>query len=169
MTPLSLTGIEAGNWTLLEDDTQPQEGAAAIVPLGRLLEDSDALFDIAPIGALVATDVPFTALEPLVQKLAFVAIEFPAFGDGRGFSLAVRLRKDFGFKGEIRAHGPVMPDQALFLLRAGFDSVEVRDESRIDAFEAALSRYKDFYQSDYTGASSIAHRRSGGANHRIAS
>jgi len=170
MTLLSLTGIAAGNWPVLAEGEIPQEGASVLVPLERLLDETDTLHAIAgALGALVPTSTAYSELDPVIEKLAFVAIEFPAFGDGRGFSLAVRLRKDFAFKGEIRAVGPVMPDQALFLLRAGFDSVEVNDNKRIGAFETALGRYKDFYQSDYTGASSIAHSRSAKSGRRIAS
>ena len=169
MALLSLTGIEAGNWTLLADSESPEEGATVIVPLARLQENGATLFENNPLGALVPTDTPFSALEPLLEKLAFVAITFPAFGDGRGFSLAVRLRKDLGFKGEIRAEGPVIPDQALFLLRAGFDTVNIEDDTRLPAFEAALGRYKEFYQTDFTGATSIAHARHAKRSERIAS
>jgi len=170
MTLLSLTGIEVREWTALESADLPAEGASVIVPLARLLEDSEAIFKTAGrVGALVPTDTDYTQLTDLVEKLAFVAVEFPAFGDGRGFSLGVRLRKDLNFKGEVRAVGPVIPDQALFLLRAGFDSVDIADEKRVATFETALERFKDFYQSDYTGSRSLAHARHGNAGERIAS
>jgi len=170
MTLLSLTGIEAGNWINLADGETPQEGASVLVPLERLVAGASVLSVIAgSLGALVPTSTAYSELADIVDKLAFVVIEFPVFGDGRGFSLAVRLRKDFGFKGEIRATGPVTPDQALFLLRSGFDTVDIINENRIGAFETALSRYKDFYQSDYTGSTSIAHGRGAKSVQRIAS
>lgn len=170
MTLLSLTGIEVRDWTLLADGESPEEGATVLVPLARLKEEGLEAFAAAgKVGALIPTDTGYSSLEGIAGDLAFAAVDFPAFGDGRGFSLAVRLRKDFNFKGEVRAVGPVIPDQALFLLRAGFDSVKVDDERRVPAFETALKRFKDFYQTDYTGARSVAHARHGNAGERIAS
>ncbi|NVJ96992.1 MAG: DUF934 domain-containing protein [Alphaproteobacteria bacterium] len=169
MTLVNLTGIQAGDFSLLADDHSPEEGAAVAVPLSRLTDEGDDFFKVAgPVGAVLTTDTNHADLAPLMNKLAFVVVDFPAFGDGRGFSLAVRLRKDLGFKGEIRATGPVIPDQALFLLRAGFDTVEVADE-RAEAFKAALKRFDSFYQTDYTGQVSLAHARHKATEERKAS
>lgn len=159
MALVNLTGIQAGEWTLLEADQTPAEGATVAVPLARLQDEGDDFFKVAgPVGVVLATDTLFSDLTHLMNKIAFVVIDFPAFGDGRGFSLAVRLRKDLGFKGEIRATGPVIPDQGLFLLRSGFDTIEV-DDAREGAFKAALKRFESFYQTDYTGQVSLAHAR----------
>jgi uncharacterized protein (DUF934 family) len=170
MTLLSLTGIEIHDWPTLADDETPQEGASVLVPIERLLKSADTVFASAgKVGALVPTGTNHRDLADLIDKLALVVVEFPAFTDGRGFSLGVRLRKDLRFKGEIRATGPVMPDQALFLLRAGFDSVVITDARRMDAFKVALNRFKDFYQTDYTGARSVAYARHSNFGARIAS
>ncbi|WP_020398072.1 DUF934 domain-containing protein [Kordiimonas gwangyangensis] len=159
MALVNLTGIDAGKWDLLEDGQTPAEGKTVAVPLAELRDAEEAFFtEDARIGALVPTDANYKDLAPLANKLAFVVINFPAFGDGRGFSLAVRLRKDLGFKGEIRASGHTIPDQALFLKRAGFDTVEIPIERKA-AFEAALKRFDAFYQSDFQGQVSVAHLR----------
>ncbi len=159
MALLNFTGIEAGNWTVLADGEQVPEGASVATPVARIAEEDEAFFSaVGALGAVVSTETPYANLAPLLNKLSFVAIEFPAFGDGRGFSLAVRLRKDLGFKGEIRAIGPVMPDQAMHLLRSGFDTVEVPEE-RKEAFEACAERFKTYYQTDYRGVTSLAHAR----------
>lgn len=173
MVLINLTGIQPTGFTLLAENAQPKEGENVAVTVERLFAEDSAFFDTAGgVGAVITTDTPYAELDAIASKLAFAVIEFPAFGDGRGFSLAVRLRKDFGFKGEIRAIGPVIPDQALFLLRAGFDTVDVTDE-RKSAFEAALSRFPGFYQSDFSGQTSIAHARHTAGNsiegHRKAS
>ncbi|WP_417459902.1 DUF934 domain-containing protein [Kordiimonas sp.] len=159
MALINLTGIEPGLWENLADDTAPEEGASVAIPLKRIeSEDEDFFASAGKVGVIVSTDIAYTSLAPLANKLAFVVIDFPAFGDGRGFSLAVRLRKDLGFKGEIRATGPVIPDQALFLKRAGFDTLDVSDERKV-AFEKALERFDAFYQSDFGGELSVAHMR----------
>jgi len=165
MVLINLTGIQPTGYTLLAGDAAPKEGENVAVAVSRLLTEDGAFFSTAGgVGAVITTGTPFAELDAIADKLTFAVIEFPAFGDGRGFSLAVRLRKDFGFKGEIRAAGPVIPDQALFLLRAGFDTVEVAEE-RKPAFEAALSRFPGFYQSDFGGQTSIAHARHTVARH----
>lgn len=159
MALINLTGIQPTGYTVLEDGALPKEGENVAVPLARLLEEGDSFFATAGgVGAIVDTETPYDSLEAIADKIAFAIISFPAFGDGRGFSLAVRLRKDFNFKGEIRAAGPVIPDQALFMLRAGFDTVDAPDERKA-AFEAALERFPTYYQTDFGGQVSVAHAR----------
>lgn len=169
MALINLTGIQPTGFTLLADDAAPKEGENVAVPLARLTGEADSFFAAAgSVGVIIDTGTPFDALEAVADKIAFAIVDFPAFGDGRGFSLAVRLRKDFGFKGEIRATGPVIPDQALFLLRAGFDTVEAADERKA-AFDAALDRFPGFYQTDFGGQLSLAHARHSTEGQRKAS
>lgn len=63
-------------------------------------------------------------LLPLLGSIAMVRVEFPAFGDGRGLTLAARLRRA-GFTGRLRAAGPLLPDQYAMIRRVGFDEVEI--------------------------------------------
>lgn len=158
MALINLTGIEPIQYDLLADDVLPQEGQAVLVPVERFKADQDQLSAAGAIGVLITTDVSFDVLESIAEDISFAVIEFPAFTDGRGFSLAVRLRKDFGFNGELRATGPVIPDQAQFLARAGFDTIDVED-ARETAFQAAASRFASFYQSDFVGGRSVAYAR----------
>ena len=79
--------------------------------LGLVLEPADGLDDIA-------ADLP---------AIAAVAVRFPKFGDGRGYSIARLLRDRHGFRGELRAVGDILWDQLEALCRVGFDAVEVRD------------------------------------------
>ncbi len=169
MVLINLTGIQPTGYTVLVDEIAPKEGENVAVPLTRLLEEDEAFFATAgSIGVIVDTETSFDVLASVVEKIAFAVIDFPGFADGRGFSLAVRLRKDFSFKGEIRATGPVIPDQALFLLRAGFDTVETVEE-RKSAFEAALERFPAYYQTDFGGQTSVAHARHSAEGQRKAS
>ena len=57
-----------------------------------------------------------------------VQFNFLSFKDGRPFSIAKTLRKKFNFKKEIRASGHILPDQYIFLIRCGFDTVEIEDK-----------------------------------------
>lgn len=67
------------------------------------------------------------AVEPYLAALSLIRISFPAFSDGRAFTIARRLRM-LGYTGELRATGPVIADQYAMARRVGFDSVEIPDE-----------------------------------------
>ena len=72
------------------------------------------------------TDDP-EALQAALLDLNLIRIAFPAFNDGRAFTVARRLR-EMGFTGTLRALGPVIADQYAMLRRTGFDQVEIPDD-----------------------------------------
>ncbi len=85
------------------------------------------------------------ALLPVLGRLKLIEINFPVFGDGRGYSSA-RILREAGFSGELRAVGDVAVDQLAALVRCGFDSFApdvAMDEA--DA-QAALARWPEVYQ-----------------------
>ena len=75
---------------------------------------------------LIHTDDP-EALRDVVPDLNLIRIAFPAFNDGRAFTIARRLRM-MGYAGTLRAFGPVIADQYAMLRRVGFDEVEIPDD-----------------------------------------
>lgn len=77
----------------------------------------------------------------VVTALDLVAVEFPAFADGRGYSTAYLLRTRFGFKGELRAVGDVFKDTLFYQARVGFDAFAIRDDKNA---EIALQGLEDF-------------------------
>ena len=159
MVNVSLTGVLEEGFEPLEDLETMEEGADVIVPLQLLEEQFDILNKKAGrLAVRVSGETAYTTLFKFHERLSLITIHFPVFSDGRGFSLAVRLRKDLGFKGEIRATGHTLPDQAHYLMRAGFDSVSAA-EDRLEAFEKAKSRYSSFYQSSINGDVSMARLR----------
>jgi phosphoadenosine phosphosulfate reductase len=98
-----------------------------------------------PVAVLELT-ADAAALAAAAGAGGVIAIRFPAFGDGRGHSLAVLLRERHGFNGELRAVGYLIPDLAPFLLRSGFDTVEFADADEIETWKAALTRIRHAYQ-----------------------
>ena len=87
------------------------------------------LSDIAHhLGAvdLTQTDPP-EALIPHLAELTLIRVAFPAFNDGRAFTIARRLRT-LGYTGRLRALGPVIADQYAMVRRTGFDEVEIPDD-----------------------------------------
>lgn len=90
-------------------------------------------------GNLAVRVEPADDVNDLADKfgdIAIIAVNFPAFADGRAFSHAALLRDRFGFKGEIRAFGQVLLDQVPLMLRCGIDSFEVSDEATIKHLDA---------------------------------
>jgi uncharacterized protein (DUF934 family) len=75
---------------------------------------------------LVNTDDP-ARLSNRLADIALIRIAFPAFSDGRGFTLARRLRV-MGYTGRLRAQGHVIADQYTMARRCGFDEVEISAE-----------------------------------------
>ncbi len=77
---------------------------------------------------------------------AAIAVDFPAFNDGRGLSLAVLLRTRYGFTGELRACGAVHEDIAHYMVRCGFDNLELSEGRSADTTLSALFPYSANYQ-----------------------
>ncbi len=93
----------------------------------------------------VPNDEDVDALADIIARFDAVILEFPDFKDGRAYSQARILRERLGFKGEVRARGAVLCDQALFMLRAGFDALDIGGGD-VDAFRRAIAAYSAFYQ-----------------------
>ena len=87
---------------------------------------------------------PAPLLEHL-QAIPLVAINFPVFTDGRGFSYGRELRER-GFTGELRASGHFIRDQMTYLARCGFDAFQLADESVLDEALASLQDFSEHYQ-----------------------
>ncbi len=84
-------------------------------------------FDRGTTGVDVPPDTRPSEIEGLIGSISAIRIMFPSFVDGRGFSLARRLRR-MGFSGLLRAKGHVLADQYPLALRSGFDEVEIPNE-----------------------------------------
>lgn len=94
------------------------------------------------------------ALGDVVRRFDAVILEFPEFKDGRAYSQARVLRERLGYKGEIRARGAVLCDQALFMLRAGFDALEIGGGDA-EGFRRAISAYSYYYQPAADGVAPV--------------
>ena len=120
-----------------------------IVPL-RLWQNHHAVLRERPskLGVSLAPDEEPAQLGDDLHNLALIAIDFPNFADGRGYSSARELRTHFKFQGEIRATGDVLRDQLFLMERCGFDSFALRSDRSV---EKALTAFDDFsvnYQGD---------------------
>ena len=129
------------------DDAPVPDDVPVMLPAARFLADHREFgVRAAPVGVIWPNNRDVAELAPHLDRLALVALMFPAFKDGRAYSQARLLREHYGFRGELRATGDVLRDQFLFLLRAGFDAFEVKKDADAAAFASSIARYSVFYQ-----------------------
>ena len=157
---LDATGPIEDAWRQVEDPgTVIPDTGQIIVPFSRLEE---ALDRRPATGVLIPNDTEPENLKPWFPRLGLIAVDFPSFADGRGFSIAVRLR-DLGFEGRLRAHGPVIADQFAYLLTCGFDEVSVPDEVAVrqpaEQWTAQLGKISSVYQRRWALGQSILNLR----------
>ena len=117
-----------------------EAGGRFVLPLAAWLAHRASL-DPACAGVWLGPDDEPEAVLPWLADIPLIAIRFPVFTDGRGYSLARLLRSRYGYTGELRAVGDVLRDQLYFLQRCGFDAFQLRaDQSP----EEALAAFQDY-------------------------
>lgn len=114
--------FEADPWVVVADDAD-LPNAPALVSLPRLAADVDVARE--RLGVLLLAADAVEDLAPLLARVSLVAVTFPKFNDGRGFSQARLLADRYGFKGEIRAVGEVLLDQIPLMRRVGITAFKV--------------------------------------------
>lgn len=136
-----------------------------LVPLPVWLARRDAFAARAQTGELGvwldAGEDPAALAEDLA-RLTVIAINFPKFTDGRGYSSATLLRTRLGYTGELRAVGVVLRDQFNYLTRCGFDALQPPANRYNNAeLEAAVASIRDFtepYQGGVTPSQPLFRR-----------
>jgi uncharacterized protein (DUF934 family) len=86
------------------------------------------------------------ALAGDVARLPLIAVDFPKFGDGRGYSTARLLREKYRYTGELRAIGEILRDQLYYLWQCGFDTFALRPGRNVAEALAAFDDFSDSYQ-----------------------
>ncbi|MDD3444641.1 MAG: DUF934 domain-containing protein [Zavarzinia sp.] len=152
----------ADTWTHVGDEAELPDGGAVIVSLARFKAERDALMGRnAPLGLRLASHEPPADVAEDLGRFEVVALEFPVFRDGRGYTHAVQLRQRFAYRGEVRALGDVLWDQIPHMLRCGVDTFEVADDFPLEAFEEARTVFSNHYQPDTTGRRTVFELRHG--------
>lgn len=90
------------------------------------------------------------ALLPALDRIALIEINFPAYGDGRGYS-AARILREHGYAGELRAVGDVLIDQLSHMRRCGFDAFAPDKPITQAAADKALATWPEVYQKTVDG------------------
>jgi uncharacterized protein (DUF934 family) len=134
-------------WSVVgDDDTIPSIGPV-IVTLEVWKSNRDALIARdGAVGVRLGSDQPPSEIADDLEHLDLVALDFPAFTDGRAYSYARLLRERYGFEGELRAVGDVMLEQLHFMQRSGFDAFEMPSEHAVEDWVIAQSDMDVWYQ-----------------------
>jgi uncharacterized protein (DUF934 family) len=145
--------IEDGHMLPVEDpftyvaDDQDLPPGDVIVSLSRFEAEGDRLLSEGrAVGVRLKSDEEAEVLAYDLPRIAVVALEFPKFRDGRAYTNARILRERLGFKGELRAVGDVLREQAHFMLRCGFDAFEPADGSSAQQWQSVTQRFRHVYQ-----------------------
>jgi uncharacterized protein (DUF934 family) len=142
--------------------------SAAQSTLLRLSGNELQLFVDAPAALVVQPEDDVEQLADAIALHTVVAINFPKFTDGRGFSSAYLLRTRLGFKGDIRAVGEVLVDQLQSMKRCGFTSFELSavegKPQSIASAQKAINGFHESYQAFATQAQPLFRRRNALSN-----
>lgn len=121
--------------------------------LGRTILSADEWRERAPdtaepVGLRLEPGFDVETLADKLDQIGLIAIAFPKFTDGRGYSMGWLLRTRLGYKGEMRAVGDVLFDEMQFMVRCGFDSFEITDESTLALLRGGrrAASFDRFYQ-----------------------
>lgn len=117
-----------------------------IVPLKVWLEQRAVLQQRNDIGVWFASDERPEDLTEDIHRFSVIAVDFPKFSDGRGYSIAYNLRARMGYSGELRAIGDVLRDQLFYMQRVGFDTFEPRPDRDINDALKGLKDFSEVYQ-----------------------
>lgn len=147
--------IVADDWLVL----RPEKGSApdnvtvpegkVVVPLSVWQAQRGSLQARQAIGVWIASDERPEELKDDIASFKVIAVDFPKFSDGRGYSIAFTLRARLGYTGELRAIGDVLRDQLFYLSRVGFDAFAPRPDRSIEDALKGLADFSVKYQTSW--------------------
>ena len=146
--------IVDSSWNYVSADRLTQEksqlpGGDIVVSVSdwHSLRDS-CLAHPGKLGLILQSDEEPSCVQNDLAHFEMIAIHFPAFGDGRGYSSARELRTKYKYEGEIRATGDVLRDQLQLMERCGFNAFEVRKDRDLVEAMGGFSDFSFTYQAD---------------------
>jgi uncharacterized protein (DUF934 family) len=138
--------VAADRYTLVRGTEDLPDPGPAIVPLATWKSQRDALAARGDVGVWLAPADDPADVAGDVDRLPVIAVDFPQFTDGRGYSTGRLLRDRYRYAGELRAIGDIQHDQLYYLSQCGFNAFVIRDDrSAADAL-AGLAAFSDGYQ-----------------------
>lgn len=156
--------VVADDWTILRlAETDAPETVAipagkVIVPLSVWQAQRTALESRKELGIWIASSERPEELKDDLPRFQVIAVDFPKFADGRGYSIAYNLRARLGYTGELRAIGDVLRDQLFYMQRVGFDAFAVREDKNIHDALKGLTDFSEVYQTSWDRKSPLFRR-----------
>ena len=154
--------IVEDRWTLLREIASLAElppATPVIVPLALWKTERSALAERGEVGVWLKPDDDPDALADDVATLPLIAIDFPKFTDGRGYSIAQLLRTRYRYTGELRAIGDVLRDQLYYMRQCGFEAFAVRADRSLEDALKAFGDFSDGYQATVREPTPLFRRR----------
>ncbi len=158
------------DWNVLRlsaDETPEGVAVAAgkvIVPLKVWQAQRNSLQKRADIGVWLGSSERAEDIQNDVAAFRVIAVDFPKFADGRGYSIAYQLRNRMGYRGELRAIGDVLRDQLFYMQRVGFDSFATRQDKDIHEAQKGLRDFSISYQASTDNTSPLFRRVNRGSD-----
>ncbi|TBV09879.1 DUF934 domain-containing protein [Phytopseudomonas dryadis] len=153
------------SWHLLPKETTLEELSNCddlIVPLALWVEHGHALkARDGGLGVWLDADEEIEEIANQLDNFQVIALNFPAFTDGRHSSTAYLLRTRYGYKGEVRAIGDVLRDQLWALKRCGFDAFALREDKDPQDALKAFEEFSEVYQASSDQPLPLFRRRHG--------
>ncbi|MFZ6722371.1 DUF934 domain-containing protein [Undibacterium sp. Ji49W] len=147
--------IVSDDWTVLrltENETPDAVSVPAgkvIIPLKVWLLQRESLLNRTDIAVWFSSDEQAKELKEDISRFSLLAVDFPKFADGRGYSIAYNLRSRFNFTGELRAIGDVLRDQLFYMQRVGFNAFATREDKNIHDAIKGLTDFSEKYQTSW--------------------
>ncbi|WP_442782623.1 DUF934 domain-containing protein [Collimonas fungivorans] len=147
--------VVADDWSVLrlnEGDSADSVGIPAgkvIVPFSVWNARRAQLLERAEVGVWLSSDAQADVVKDDLAHFSLVAVDFPKFTDGRGYSIAYNLRTRLGYNGELRAIGDVLRDQLFYMQRVGFNAFAVRADKDINDALKGLTDFSEKYQTSW--------------------
>ena len=147
--------VIADDWSVLRlnegesADSVSIPAGKVIVPFGVWQAQRAQLQDRAEVGIWLSSDSPAEVVKDDLAHFAAIAVDFPKFTDGRGYSIAYNLRTRLHYNGELRAIGDVLRDQLFYMQRVGFDAFAVRADKDINDALKGLTDFSEKYQTSW--------------------
>lgn len=139
--------IVANEWITVIDPASIIPAGKVILPLKLWQQQPDTWLQRTPLpGLLLQPDDDMNCLPVSLDQLPVISVLFPAFTDGRGFSIASLLRERHGYKGELRAKGHFIRDQLYYMRRCGFDAFEFDTTIDLNEAKKSLADFSNDYQ-----------------------
>jgi uncharacterized protein (DUF934 family) len=159
------------NHQVIADDWQIERNAdladVAAIPAGQVLIPLPVWNRVqASLGNrenqlglwLASTELP-DAIQGDITRIPVIAVEFPLFADGRGFSIGYLLRSRYGYAGQLRAIGAPIRDQLTYLKRCGFNAFQLAPHYDLQDALKSLSDFQESYQASFDQPIPLFRRR----------